>query len=134
MQTVRVLVANRPRLMRDLVLATIADEPDIDVVGVVEDEAGIFIAVEKSRPDFLIIGLDAAEQRPKICDLLLDCFPHMRILAVQAEHNSAMFYWACLEIRSNQVESSEAGILSTLRGGKLFRSTSPATRSKSRAN
>jgi len=134
MQIGRVLVASRPRLMRDLVLATIAEEPDIDVVGVGEDEAGIFIAVEQARPDFLIIGLDAAEERPKICDLLLDCFPHLRILAVQAEHNSAMFYWACLQIRSNQVESSEAGILGALRSGKRFPPEATATRSKSRAN
>jgi hypothetical protein len=28
-----VLVANHPRLMRELVMATIADQPDIEVVG-----------------------------------------------------------------------------------------------------
>jgi hypothetical protein len=31
-QTIKVLVANRPRLMRELVLATISDQPDIEVV------------------------------------------------------------------------------------------------------
>jgi chemotaxis response regulator CheB len=33
---IRVLVANRPRLMRELVLAMIADQPDIEEIGVVE--------------------------------------------------------------------------------------------------
>jgi hypothetical protein len=33
---IRVLVANRPRLMRELVLAMIAVQPDIEEIGVVE--------------------------------------------------------------------------------------------------
>jgi chemotaxis response regulator CheB len=47
----KVLVANRPRLMRELVLATIGDQPDIEVVGVLEDENAILSAVEQSPPE-----------------------------------------------------------------------------------
>jgi chemotaxis response regulator CheB len=36
---VRVLVANHPRLMRDLVLAVFADQPDIEVIGELQDES-----------------------------------------------------------------------------------------------
>ena len=39
MRKIRVLVANRPRLMRELVLATIADQPDIEVVGETQNES-----------------------------------------------------------------------------------------------
>jgi chemotaxis response regulator CheB len=118
LRTIKVLVANRPRLMRELVLATIADQPDIEVVGVVEDEDAIAESVERAHPDFLIIGLDRSEERPKICDVLLDRFPHMRILAMAAERNSTICYWACLEIRSHHIENSEAGVLRALRGGE----------------
>ena len=38
---VRVLVANHPRLMRELVMATIADQPDIEVVGEVQNESDL---------------------------------------------------------------------------------------------
>ncbi len=58
MPTIKVLIANRPRLMRELVLATISDQPDIEVVGVLEDEASILESVERARPDFLIVALD----------------------------------------------------------------------------
>src|SRR5438034_11181329 len=57
MKTIKVLVANRPRLMRELVLATISDQPDIEVVGVLDDEAGILESVERAKPDFLIVRL-----------------------------------------------------------------------------
>ncbi|PYV99623.1 MAG: hypothetical protein DMG89_07105 [Acidobacteria bacterium] len=118
MRSIKVLIANRPRLMRELVLATIADQPDIEVVGVLEDEAAIAETVERAHPDFLIIGLDRSEERPRICDVLLDRFPHIRILAMAAERNSTICYWADREIRSQRIENSEAGILRALRGGE----------------
>jgi chemotaxis response regulator CheB len=115
-QKIKVVVANRPRLMRDLVLATIADQPDIEIVGVLEDEAAILQAVEQSHPEYLIIALDESDQRPPICDVLLDRLPHIRILALAPERNSSIFYWATLDIRSNRIENSEEGILNALRG------------------
>src|SRR5712692_5377217 len=105
--------------MRELVVATISDQPDIEIVGVLEDEASILGTVEQSRPDFLIIALDRSEDRPHICDVLLDRYPHIRILALAAERNNTMFYWASLDIRSNRIENSEESLLSALRGGRL---------------
>jgi len=113
---IRVLVANRPRLMRELVVATISEQPDIEVVGEIQNDAAILQVVDQCRPDFLIIALDSAQDRPHICDQLLDRFPHMKILAVAPERNNSMFYWASLDIRSNKVETSEEGILNALRG------------------
>src|ERR1700758_5475888 len=55
---VRVLVANYPRLMRELVMATVADQPDIEVVGEVQDESDLTEVVEKVEPDVLIIAMD----------------------------------------------------------------------------
>jgi hypothetical protein len=39
----------------------------------------------------------------------------MKILALAAERNSGIFYWAFVDIRSMPVESSEQGILGVLR-------------------
>src|SRR5947209_446381 len=55
---VRVLVANHPRLMRELVMATIADQPDIEVVGEVQNEGDLADIVEQVLPDVLIIAMD----------------------------------------------------------------------------
>ena len=134
MPTVKVLVANRPRLMRDLVVATISDQPDIEIVGIVEEEALIVEAVERQNPDFLIIALDRSDERPRMCDLLLDRFPHLCILALASERNSMIFYWASLDIRSNRIENSEEGILSALRARDLIVSKARETTNSFRAN
>ncbi len=55
---VRVLVANHPRLMRELVMATIADQPDIEVVGEVQNDSDLADTVEQVLPDVLIIAMD----------------------------------------------------------------------------
>jgi chemotaxis response regulator CheB len=120
-KSVRVLVANRPRLIRELILATIADQPDIEVVGEVQDEADILFTVEEKRPDFLIVALDDSGARPSVCDILLSKFPNMKILALAPERNSSVFYWASLDIHSFNVEASEDGILGALRGGSRRR-------------
>lgn len=116
MRRVRVLVANRPRLMRELVLATIADQPDIEVVGVVEDPANILEIVGESHPDFLIVNLEKAGNRPEICDLLLDRFPRMKVLALASQQNNSIVYSVSQDIHADRVETSEQGILNALRG------------------
>lgn len=116
MSKIRVLVANRPRLMRELVMATIADQPDIEIMGEIADDADVPQVVAESRPDFVIIALDRADQRPALCDNLLAQYPDMKILALAPERNSSVFFWSVMDIRSARVESSEQGILGALRG------------------
>jgi AmiR/NasT family two-component response regulator len=112
---VRVLVANRPRLMRELIMATIADQPDIEVVGEVGDDGDLTEVVEQVRPDVLIIAMDEPEKRLGQCGFLLGRYPQMRILALAPEQNRAIFYWAIIDIRTKPLESSEAGILNAVR-------------------
>ena len=114
MLKVRVLVANRPRLMRDMVLEIISDQPDIEVLGEIEDESKIVQKVAESQPDFVIVALDRPDRRPPICDHLLAHCPLVKILAVAPEHNNTVFFWS--DIQSVAIESSEEGILNALRG------------------
>jgi DNA-binding NarL/FixJ family response regulator len=116
MQKVRVLVANRPRLMRELVLATIADQPDIEIMGEVGDDSEIIQIVTESKPDFVVVALDKTGQRPLVCDELLQKYPHMKVLALAPERNSMLFFWSVVEIHSASIENSQAGILNILRG------------------
>lgn len=115
MRRVRVLVANRPRLMRELVMAAISDQPDIDVVGEVPKENQLTEIVEDVQPDVLIIALEEPEKLNVKCGFLLGRYPQMRILALEPEQNRGIFYWAIVDVRTKVLESSEAGILSALR-------------------
>lgn len=116
MKTIRVLVANRPRLMRELVVATISDQPDIEIVREVQDESQIVSAVEETQPDFLIVALEKSNRLPEVCQSVLQNYPHVRVIAIAPDRNSTMFYWASLRVQSNQIEASEAGVLGALRG------------------
>jgi chemotaxis response regulator CheB len=116
MKNIRVLVANHPRLMRELISATIADQPDIEIVGEIEDESGIEDAVNNTRPDFLIVALEKSNRLPAICDFVLQNHPRMKVIAISPESNSSIFYWASLQIKSNRIEASEDGVLGALRG------------------
>ena len=114
MAKIRVLVANRPRLMRELVLATISDQPDIEVLGEITDDAQVAEIVAESQPDVVIIALDKPDVRPLLCDYLLLRHPQVKVLAVAPEQNSSVFFWS--DIHSTSVESSEEGILNAIRG------------------
>jgi chemotaxis response regulator CheB len=112
---IRVLVANRPRLMRELILTTFSDQPDIEIVGEVANEADILLSVEKTNPDVVVIAQEKLGERPSICDTVLRQHPDLRVIAVAPHHNYSVHYWASLNIHSHDVEASEEAILGVLR-------------------
>ncbi len=114
-KSIRVLVANHPRLMREIVLTTFADQPDIEIVGEVENESDISASVKKTLPNVVVIALDQPGIRPRICDELLREHPGVRVIAVAPDKNYIMYYWASLEIYSNNIEASEEGMLGAMR-------------------
>lgn len=116
MNAVRVLVANKPRLMRELVLATISDQPDIEIVGQVPDDTEIENAVLQTQPDFLIVTLEESDRLPHTCRVLLERHPHLKVIAIASNRDSTICYWTSLDIKSNRIESSEDSVLSALRG------------------
>ncbi len=101
--------------MRELVLAVIADQPDIEIIGEVQEESQLAQAVEDAEPDILILALEDADKRIAQCGFLLGRYPQMRILALAPEQNLGLFYWATVDVRTRPLESSEAGILNALR-------------------
>jgi DNA-binding NarL/FixJ family response regulator len=114
-QSIRIVVANRPRLMRELVIETISDQADMEIVAEILNEDEIAGIVDGTHPDFLIVALDDSDRRPLICDDLLRRYPDMKILALAPERNHSVLFWVSSDIHESQVEASEAGILSTLR-------------------
>jgi chemotaxis response regulator CheB len=114
-KTVRVLVANRPRLLREMVLSALSEQPGIQVVGEADDERQLPEIVARTQPDFLLIGMEEGRRRPRICDTLLKQFPALRIIAVAPHSNLGIFYWASFEIHSATLEASEEGLLEVIR-------------------
>jgi chemotaxis response regulator CheB len=116
----RILVANRPKLMREVILATLADQPGIEVVGEVLEEGQILKQVRDTHPDLLVIALDETEQRPAICDPVLKENPDLRIIAVASRKNRTLCFWASFDIHCADIETSTAGILSAVHNTAEF--------------
>jgi len=112
---IRILVANRPRLMRELILEVLAAQPDFEIVGEVAEESKILESVKRTLPNFVVIALDLPDRRPAICDNLLREHPELRVIAVAPDKNFVVYYWASLEIHSSDVEVCEEGFLNALR-------------------
>jgi DNA-binding NarL/FixJ family response regulator len=114
-KVIRVLVANRPKLMRETLLATLSDQPWIEVVGEVASDAQIPGRVNETSPDLLVITVDEPGKRPTLCDSLLRQHPDLNIIAVAPHQNYSVCYRASVDIRSDDIESSEQGFLNAVR-------------------
>jgi len=114
-KTFRVLVANKPKLMRELLLETLAEHSWIEIVGEVADEADIHDFVQKTSPDLLVVTAEEPGKRPDICDTLFHAHPELRIIAVAPRENYTVCYWASVDIHSGDIESSEEGLLAAVR-------------------
>ena len=122
-KAIRVLVANRPRLMRETILTTFADQPDIEIVGEVAEDSEIIEWVKRTLPNFVVIALDQPGRRPPVCDDLLREHPEVRIIAVAPAKNYIVYYWASLDIHSSNIEASEEGMLNALRSTMVTNET-----------
>jgi chemotaxis response regulator CheB len=98
-----------------MVLSALSEQAGIDIVGEAEDERDVPELVEKTKPDFLLIGMEEGRKRPRICDVLLKQYPSLRIIAVAPSSNLGIFYWASFEIHSATWEASEEGLLEVIR-------------------
>ena len=115
LKTFRVLIANQPKLMRELLVELLAEEPWIEIVGQVTQEAEIRDLVQRTAPDLLVVTADRPGKRPAICDELLREYPALRIIAVAPHENYIVCYWASLNIHTDDIESSEQGFLSAVK-------------------
>jgi len=109
-------MANRPRLMRELVMATIADEPNIEIVGEIQDGGEIETLVDHLEPDVLVVALGEADRLPLECFTIFKKHPSLRIVAIAPDRESSLYCWASLDIHSTPIEVSETGIRDALCG------------------
>ena len=113
-KTLRVLMANRPKLMRELLVEMLQEESWIEIVEVTQ-ESEIRQVGQDTVPDLLVVTADKPGRRPAICDELLKEFLALRIIAVAPQENYAVCYWASLDIHAEDIESSEHGFLGAVK-------------------
>ncbi len=113
MGKIRILLANRPRLIREVVREIIDDQPDMEVVREVLDPLDILLGVMETKADAVILALKGSEESG-LCSHLLAEYPNLTILCLAFEGESAFIEQLCPR-RREILDPSQAIILSALR-------------------
>jgi DNA-binding NarL/FixJ family response regulator len=115
-RAIRVAVANQPRLMRELIVMTLDDEKDVEVVAEIIDETAISETIEETKPEFLIVALDSVLFGAEAREAMLRRHPDMKILALASDGNSFAVFSALDGISTVIHEGSEEELLRVMRG------------------
>ena len=112
------MLANRPKLLSEVIRSMIEHQPDMEVVGEVLDPIELLIAVNAMPVDVVIITPSKANGVPRICSQLLGECPLLKILTLSAEGEAAFLYQS--DIPKMRIdEPSEQSILSAIRESML---------------
>ena len=107
------LLAEMPRMMRDVFKQVVEDQSDMEVVGDLTDPVELLLAAGQRQADVVVLGLNDADF-PGICSHLLSEYPHLKLLGVTADGRRAFLY----ELRPQKVaigEVSPEGLLAAIR-------------------
>jgi hypothetical protein len=100
-------------MLREIVATIVGAEPDLELVGEVDDPEALVAHSERTRPDLVITGADPALVR--VSHQLLDDFPSLRILEVDAEGDRGFLY-ELYPRRKKLGELSPESLLAVVRG------------------
>ncbi|MGA8557785.1 MAG: hypothetical protein WB630_25500 [Candidatus Acidiferrales bacterium] len=95
-------------------MATISDQPDIEIVGEIPEEEDIVGAVEESRLDFRTIALEKSRRFPPLCISILQDHPQINVIAIFPNANNFMCYFTYFQVQSYLIEASDGGVLNGL--------------------
>lgn len=109
-EAVRVLVVDRQPLMRRGVVAVLADEPDLVVVGDTADADQAFELAFRLRPDVVLLDLDLAGGGVMVCERLRAALPDVPLVVLASADDDADL----------------VGVVRAGARGYLLRDTSPA--------
>lgn len=92
-----VVVSNLTNLMYELVENLISQQPDMRLLGQVNDNLTLLSA--GAEADLVIMGAPTLEPLPSICTHLLSEYPDLKILVLTPSGEMATLYWMGLRRR-----------------------------------
>ena len=111
-QVRRVLLANGPRLFRDMLQRVMQNTRGIEVVGQVTDPQALRAAILQTGAHWLVVSLNADGSLPVHVEQLLTEFPSLCVLGVADDGSRAAVRWA--EIHQESLEELSLGQLVAL--------------------
>lgn len=113
MNKVKVLLANKPRMLRESLRSIIDRELDLEVVAEEPDLVELLAAVDRTGADVVIVNLPESGEVPGICSHLLYEYPDLLILALSPVKGEAFAYR--LTISRSQLNATEKSLLAAIR-------------------
>jgi DNA-binding NarL/FixJ family response regulator len=95
----RILLADLPRLLREIVTEALEAQSDMEVVASVSDFETLAQTIEQSRAEVIVIGHDD----PEVAAGLLERRPPLAVIAVTGDAKESQYY----ELRPHRVELGE---------------------------
>lgn len=125
MSTVRVLLGNRPRMLRESLLNALGRYADVEVELAEPDPVELLAAVEETAADVVVITLPESGDDPGLASHLLHEYPGLLVIAISAADQSAYVYRQV--ITKDVLEPlSEANLLTAIRSHHRDRERSVA--------
>jgi DNA-binding NarL/FixJ family response regulator len=118
MKKIKVLLSSRPKLLSDVIRNMIEYQPDMEVVGEVLDSLQLLRTSRQIPVDVVIITPLKANGEPKICQLLLEEHPLLKIVT-QSEEGEATYLYQSGRRKKRIDESSGQSILGSIREALL---------------
>ncbi len=129
MRPFRIVVARIPKLLREIVVDTLAQEEDMEVLAEVAGDAELAELMAGVCPDIMVAGCEPGELGSAFDEVLL-WHPRLRILAISGSARRAFLYQLRPSVRELD-EVSPQGLLRAIRhpdwGGTVPSCTGDAT-------
>ncbi|HEY8794123.1 MAG TPA: hypothetical protein VIM15_04185 [Gemmatimonadaceae bacterium] len=112
MRRIRVVLAEMPRMLRDVVEPVLATDFEIEVVGIVDDRHELESMVRSTQADVVLVAMPSDEQAESYAELLYDS-PRTTLLAITHDGRGAFLY----ALRPHKVgirDVSRSGILAAI--------------------
>jgi DNA-binding NarL/FixJ family response regulator len=112
--SVKVLLANRPEVVRTGLATLLQQQSDIEVVETVLDPIELLVAVGETQADVVVVTLPDSGEMPGICSHLLQEYPQLLILALSSARTRACVYRQAIMVEP-LADMSDEGILAAVR-------------------
>ena len=114
MQKIKIILASRPKLLSEVIRNLIEHQSDMEVLGEVLDPLQLMQTFKNSLAEVVIITPLKSNGIPKICQLLLVEYPHLKILTQSVKGESVYLYQSGMA-KLRIEDPSEQSILNTIR-------------------
>jgi AmiR/NasT family two-component response regulator len=113
LKATRVLIANMPRILREMISAVVASEPRFKIVGVLERNQDLAAAIRRTRADVVIVGeRDEPDERGRLS--IHGLYRHLPSMIAVSEAGQAAVYQVRLD-RTPQSAMSASSLLELIR-------------------